>query len=136
MVIVDSTNWPLLHIRYPDTLTEADVDTYTDAMDAALARGALFATSLQVTDAYFDQERNTAVSNKSMKWLKQAKGRLSEQCCGIALVVPSSERQAQYAPMLEKTGPQVYGCPVAMFVNLDEATAWMQAQLATRGTEV
>jgi hypothetical protein len=136
MVTVDSTHWPLLHIRYPDMLTEADVDTYTDAMDTALARGEPFATSLTVTDAYFEQERNNAVSNKSMKWLKQAKGRLSEHCRGIALVVPSEERRAQYAPMMEKTGPQVYGCPVAMFVDIDAATAWMHAQLALPDMEV
>ncbi|MCU0490386.1 MAG: hypothetical protein MUD01_02165 [Chloroflexaceae bacterium] len=130
MVNVDTTHWPLLHIIYPDVLTEADVDTYTEAMDAALARGEPFAVSLTVTDAYFEQERNTAVSNKSMKWLKQAKPALSEHCRGMALVVPSEERRAQYGPTMEKTGPHVYGCPVAMFLSHDEAVAWMDSQLA------
>ncbi len=133
MVDVDEGRWPVLVFRFNGAFSLDDVDRYHGAIERALARGEPFAIMMVASPAYLEGGRNNAVANKTMKWLKEHKPRLSAQCAGIAAVIADDQRRAAYARVAEQQGEKVYGCPLRSFATTDAAEAWLRACLAASG---
>lgn len=135
MVEVDETGWPVLVLTFRGELALADVDVYASALERALERGDAFGTAMVVGPAYLESGRNNEVANKTMKWLKEQKPRLSAQCVGIATVIADDAQRTAYAQIAEQQGEKVYGCPLRIFATIALAHAWLHERLAvTRNT--
>lgn len=130
VVHVDAASWPLLSIHFAGELTLADVDIFHGATEAALERNQPFGIVMIASPAYLESGRNTAVANKTMKWLKAQKPRLSAQCVGIATVIADDARRTAYAQIADQQGEKVYGCPLRTFATPAEAQAWLHQRLA------
>lgn len=128
-VQVDTSAWPVLVFRFDGALTVDDVDVYNSALDTALAQGDRFGAVMIVSPAYLEAGRNGEVANKTMKWLKAHRPRLSAQCAGIATVITDDERREAYAQVADQQGEKIYGCPVRTFATLEAAQAWLRAQI-------
>jgi len=135
MVTVDESHWPILAILFPGPLSEDDVDVYNGALERAIASGEPFGAAMVSTPEYLFAPPNNAVSNKSMKWLKQHKPALSTTCCGIAMIVHDEQHRSAMAPKVAMQGEKVYGCPLGLFGSLEEAQVWLYAQIADRSRE-
>lgn len=48
----------------------------------------------------------------------------------MASVVPTSALMAIYQPMMKVVGKRMYGFPLEMFTNIEQARAWAAGQLA------
>ena len=135
IVEVDETGWPILVLTFGGELTLADVDVYTSALERALERGDAFGTAMVVAPAYLASGRNNEVANKNMKWLKEHKPRLSDQCVGITTVIADDAQRTAYAQIAEQQGEKVYGCPLRTFATIALAHEWLHERLAgTRNT--
>ncbi len=64
------------------------------------------------------------------KWIKQVKPDLQRLCAGAASVVANSQLLAIYQPIMKTLGSRMYGFPLAIFTDIEEARQWAHGQLA------
>jgi hypothetical protein len=131
MMVFDETRWPLVEMTGSEQRSAPDIVTFTETLDRILARQEPFALiMLTVRD---DQPVNPLAANQMMKWLKGAKPAITAYCRGIATVLESAEERAKYGPMMISRGEEIYGCPVSLVANVEEASRWATGRLATTG---
>lgn len=130
MHTIDHTNHPVIVIHTYEPITIADMSAIRETGSALLAAGQPFALVIVMSDGGDTKNRERGANTMLTQWVKQNKPQLERLCAGMASVVPNSALMAIYQPMMKVVGKRMYGFPLEMFTDLQEAKTWAQAQLA------
>lgn len=129
-ITIDQSTWPIITLHFPNALSVADVDAYTSAFAATLARETHFGALMLPGAAYLSGAHDPLVANRTMKWLKQYKPTFGIFCVGIAMVITDPATREGFASQAAALGEKVYGCAVGVFATQDDAQAWLSTRLA------
>lgn len=98
-----------------------------DTLAAATARSTPFVVVIQVP-AVAERPNVIGGVGERIRMLKQVRPGLKAYCRGLAFVVPEATQGANAKVI--KAGDKLWGCRTFATVDLGEATAWAQNQLA------
>ncbi|GEB34460.1 MULTISPECIES: hypothetical protein [Brevibacillus] len=112
--------------------TTVDVHQFTQELDGILAAQKPFGL-MMVKPAEAGEERNQEADrefrNTMAKWLKANKPKMSTYCVGLATIASNEAEWQKYAESAAKMTSSIYGCPGAMYLEENEAAAWLQEQI-------
>jgi hypothetical protein len=129
MHTIDHSRKPVVIMRTIEPIQVTDMQAIADAGDKLLAAGQPFAL-VMVSDGGDSKQRERGANAMLTQWVKANKPELERLCAGMASVVPTSAPMAIYKPMMKTIGSRMYGFPLEMFTDIEEACAWAQGQLA------
>lgn len=126
MHTIDTSHLPVLVIHTIEPMMLADAEAMREAIEGLVKKNEKFSV-IMTTDGGDGKNRERGVNSSLMKWIKENKVAFSQLCVCVASVVPNSAMLAFYRPMAKIAGPRMYGCPVEIFVELDEALKWSRS---------
>ncbi|MCW5874765.1 MAG: hypothetical protein KIS88_09000 [Anaerolineales bacterium] len=126
---IDASQSPLIVMHTYEPIMKADMFAITGAGDELIAQGKPFALVI-VNDGGDGKEREKGANAVLTQWVKDKKPDLQRLCVGMASVVPTSAMLAFYGPLVKKVASKMYGFPFEMFMDVDDARAWVSARLS------
>lgn len=136
MINIDISQWPIVQIEVDGLATVPAMSEYNAAMDALLARaeaepaqfGLIFISDMSDAE-YKVHKREKAAQKLSNDWLKANRGRMSERCVGIAMVIQAKGIMKMMKPIAKMTMKRMMGAPGDLFFTLEEAAQWMDERM-------
>jgi hypothetical protein len=120
---------PIIVMHTFEPIMKADMQAIAEAGNQLLAAGEPFAL-VMVSDGGDGKNRERGANAMLTQWVKANKPKLEQLCAGMASVVPTSALLAIYKPVMRTVGARMYGFPLEMFTDVEEARAWASGQLA------
>jgi hypothetical protein len=131
---IDTRQHPVIIMYTIEPIMVADMQAIAENGNALLAAGQPFAL-VMVSDGGDSKGRERGANAMLTQWVKQNKPQLEQLCAGMASVVPTSALMAIYKPMMKTIGSRMYGFPLEMFTDIEEARHWAQNQLSKASTQ-
>lgn len=125
---INEQHHPVIIMHTFEPIMKADMEAIAAAGNRLLAAGQPFAL-VMVSDGGDGNNRERGANAMLTQWVKANKPKLQELCAGMASVVPTSALLAIYKPMMRTVGARMYGFPLEMFTDIDEARRWAEGQL-------
>lgn len=126
---IDDLRHPVVIMHTFEPIMKADIEAIAEAGNRLLAAGQPFAL-VMVSDGGDGKQRERGANAMLTQWVKANKPKLEKLCAGMASVVPTNALLAIYKPMMRTVGARMYGFPLEMFTDTEEALAWAAGQLA------
>lgn len=137
MVKVKMAHWPIVTMELDGLITLVDMEEFVTETEKLLAFaekqpekfGLIYIA--QVSDEDHKKQRREKEAQKlSKQWFKANKGRIGEQCVGIAMVAKASGLMKMMKPIAKVTTKRMMGAPGDVFATKEEAEAWLAKKMA------
>lgn len=125
---IDDSQKPVYIFHSIEPLNKADAQALIDTGNRLIAENQLFAL-VMVAIGEHDEGRERGANAMMTQWIKDAKADLQRLCAGTATVVETSHLVSIYTPIMKTVGARLYGFPLELFTDIEEATAWAKAKL-------
>ena len=120
-IVVDTQRWPLVVVRYPAEMTEAEWNAQADDLDAVLERGARFvllSDASRVVNAPSAKQRRFAAER-----IRARRDEWARYCAGAAFVSPSPLVRGVMTAINWASPPPF---TQRVFATVEEAEAWLR----------
>lgn len=124
---IDESRYPLVIITVTGPLNLEETRAMYGRFEQLLYKQERFVIAMVSNN----EERGEQAAQKYMNdWIKQHRPQIGARCAGIAMVTQSSKFISIYKLIAGQVIKRMYDCPGKLFTDVDEATTWLNAQLA------
>ncbi|MCW5876027.1 MAG: hypothetical protein KIS85_04005 [Anaerolineales bacterium] len=125
---IDVSQKPVYILHSIEPLMKEDAQAIIDMGEELIAANQPFALVI-VNVGEHDEGRERGANAMMTQWVKKAKPGLERLCAGAASVVANSHLLSIYQPIMKTVGARMYGFPLELFTDIEEATQWARGQL-------
>jgi len=125
MTEIDFARWPLLAVSLRQELGEAELAALVGGLQSALERRAPFVLAIVAPGRLLTREAQHA---EPLRWLRRRRAEVGTWCRGVAYVV-AEELEPGQRDNAVRTAELLWGCPVRIVPDLDQAVDWLTDRL-------
>ncbi|MCW5878074.1 MAG: hypothetical protein KIS80_04320 [Anaerolineales bacterium] len=126
---IDIEHKPVYVFHSIEPVMKADMQAIIEMGNQLIAENEPFAL-VMVSVGEDSKDREKGANAMLTQWVKESKSELQRLCAGMASVVATSRLMAIYKPIMKSVGSRMYGFPLEMFTDIEEAKQWARGQLA------
>lgn len=127
---VDSSEFPVVNIVYPPSMTQADMEELVEEMEAVLRRGQPFVYVADIRSGFLPDARQRDTLAAHYEQRRDDWGRL---CLGGAAVQKEATRRQQHGIAVAIEWKSPFPFPRAEFTDIYAAQSWVKEKLTQAG---
>ncbi len=127
---VVSSEFPIVNIVYPATMSQGEMEALVQEMEAVLARGTRFVYVADIRSGFLPdaRQRDTLAAHYDKR-----RDDWARLCLGGAAVQKEATQKQQHGIAVAIEWKSRFPFPRAEFTDINEARAWVQEKLAQAG---
>jgi hypothetical protein len=125
MTEIDFARWPLLAVSLDEDFGEAELAALVGGLQSALERRSRFVLAIVAPRRLLNRDAHDAAP---LRWLRRRRAEVGTWCRGVAYVI-ADELEPGERDYAARTGGLLWGCPVRIAHDFDEAVGWLTGRL-------